>query len=108
MWAGLCWGFLFPAKNSWTSEKADRLSDVTGRAHVLFMKVKMAERDPSSLGEQDAKRLQEEYRLVLDQQASLKKEFESANDRPKTAARWMRWSGVALLLVGIGLSRIST
>jgi hypothetical protein len=87
------WPILFPAANSWSDAKSERLAQVKSRmnevSHLLL-------RPNASKGV-----LQPELDQLTAENDQLNTEFHSAHDRPQTMSKFMKWSGISLMLVGI-------
>lgn len=100
------WGVLFPASNSWTEEKALRMRELSGKAHLLSFKAAAAKANPSMHSGPGADAVVE-YRAAQQELAGLRNEFENRRDAPTTASSFLRWSGIALVLLG-GLAVMAT
>jgi hypothetical protein len=96
----LLWGVLFPASRGWTEDKAKRLGDLTAEAHSLMFKVEAAKEKPSMHAGDSAADVQARYREVKKELEVLRTEFEGKRDSPKTAATFLRWSGIAFVIAG--------
>ena len=94
-------GFIFPPENTWTLEKASRMSELSREAYLLHIEVNQADRNPVAGGDMEAGEVQQNYRSVVRELATLKSELEAAQQRPETIARLLRWSGVVLLLLAL-------
>jgi hypothetical protein len=92
------WTTLFSAKSSWTPEKAERWSQVKSRLYdlgfLMNTKVRMhAGPDPATL--------RTEYEELEKENQLLAAEFSSVSSRPHKIANLLKWSGIALAVVGI-------
>ena len=96
----LLWGFMFPPGSGWTQEKASRMSELSKRAHVLHMKVKMNEKNPGRAGE-DAGAVAQEYREVTAELKSLKEELESKKKSPQLVTKVLRFAGLIVGVLGL-------
>jgi hypothetical protein len=96
----LLWGVLFPAKASWTEDKAKRLAELTQKAHNLMFEANAAQQKPSTQAGKNSAGVQEEYRKVSEELTTLRTEFEGKRDSPKTASTILRWSGIAFVVAG--------
>jgi hypothetical protein len=93
------WALLFPASRSWTTDKNERMSELSIKGHQLGGELDAAQRRPSMHGRSVAE-IEAEYKQVTDELAQLRGEFESKRDRPKTMAAILRWTGAACVAVG--------
>jgi hypothetical protein len=91
------WGLVFPASMNWSEEKAARMSELSNEAHVLLYKADAEQTNPQTGEPGEA---QQAYKAVKDELATLRKDFENQRDRPNTVARYMRWTGIGLVLLG--------
>ena len=92
--ASFGWSTLFPATRTWTTEKSQRLSELGGEANRLQFAIVNAQQNPSMHFGQNPAELQAAYDEVRDEYDRLHAEFENARQRPETAARLLRWSGI--------------
>ena len=98
--ASALWGHLFPPSRTWTEEKSLRLSELGNEAHGLkFALVEARQRLRMHAGRNPAE-IREAYDKVREDYDRLHQEFVGASEHPKTAAKILRWSGVALVLGG--------
>jgi hypothetical protein len=93
------WSTLFPATNSWTPEKASRLSEIKGRLNDLSFQLQSAARRPHS--GPDPSTLKTEYDALNKEFDVLKTDFETAAERPQTVSRILKWSGISLVALGV-------
>lgn len=94
------WGVFFPAKASWTEEKGERMAELTQQAHNMMFEVKAAEEKPSMHSGKNPAEVKAEYEKVKAELDTLRAEFEGKRDSPKTAATFLRWSGIAFVVAG--------
>jgi hypothetical protein len=93
------WSTLFPATNSWTPEKATRISEIKARLNDLGFAMQNSKnriyngRDPAAI--------KEEYDKLNAEFDELKNAFESAAVTPVTVASYFKWTGLALAAIGI-------
>ena len=98
--ASALWGRLFPPTRSWTEEKSNRLSELGSETNRLkFALVQSRQRVSMHAGQNPAE-VKEAYDKVREEYDLLHQDFESARERPKTAAKIFRWSGIGLVLIG--------
>jgi len=93
------WGVLFPASQNWTNEKAQRMSELTGKVHGLLFKAEAERQNPAQASGAPGE-AQQAYKAAKEELDKLKSEFESQRDRPQKIAQFMRWTGIGLVLVG--------
>lgn len=96
----LVWTQIFTGESSWTPEKAEQWAEVKDRLHNLSFIVNSPEPPRRHASMEEAKA---EYDKVKEMANQLRSEFENAYDGPRTTATILKWSGVSVLLVGIGL-----
>ena len=96
----LIWGLLFPASRSWTTEKNNRMSELSVKGHLLGGELDAAQRRPNMHGGRSAAEIEAEYKQVSAELTQLREEFENKRDSPKTMASYLRWSGVAFVIAG--------
>lgn len=92
------WIKIFPPTLRWTPEKGKRMSEVKARLSDISFVINSPTRihsgtDPASLKVESIE-LQKEF----DQ---LKADFESATETPQTLSRILKWSGIAISVLGI-------
>jgi hypothetical protein len=97
---GLLWKTLFPPTRSWTEEKSARMGELTKEVHALLFQVEAAKQRPSMTSGRNPAEVQEEYDSKKAELAALRAEFENQRDKPQTIASVLRWTGIALVLVG--------
>lgn len=96
---GLIWTALFPARASWTAEKASRMSQVSGELNNLSAKLYAAQN--RTYGGPDPGTLKAEYDRLMSEHEQLKVDFETAAERPNTIARFFKWAGLSLAAIGV-------
>ncbi|TWU22568.1 hypothetical protein [Bythopirellula polymerisocia] len=96
----LIWGLIFPATNQWGPEKAAALSSLSDEVHKLMFQAVAAEENPRSYKGGDPAEVQAEYREKKAKLAEMQQELESIKDSPQTSASYLRWTGIALVVVG--------
>jgi hypothetical protein len=105
--ASLVWGLVFPAINHWTPEKAKKMSEVSEETHLLSFKLADAKERPNMLGGMNPAELQAQFKAKEAELATLRQEFEGIRDKPNTVAKYLRWSGIGLVIVGGAMSMMS-
>jgi preprotein translocase subunit Sss1 len=94
------WTTLFPPTNSWTPEKADRLSEIRERLNELGFMLQRASANRMHSGT-DLGPVKAEYDSLNKEFDELKVEFETAAERPNTVSTVLEWTGISLAIVGI-------
>jgi hypothetical protein len=94
------WGVIFPASNSWTDEKSTQMAELTKEVHTLLFQSTAARERPNMMGGRNPAEIIEEYETKKAQLESLRAEFESQRDRPLTIANYLRWIGIAMVVIG--------
>jgi hypothetical protein len=95
---GGLWSTFFPPTNSWTPEKAARLSEIKARLNDLSFALQRASRIHSG---PDPGTLKAEYDALNKEFDELKHDFETAAERPQVASRILKWAGLSLAALGI-------
>lgn len=95
-----CWALLFPPSQVWTQEKSARMAELGGQGHLLKFQLIEAKANPNMHGKKSAAELQAEFDKIDAEYKLLSDEFQGAKDSPKTAATYLRWSGVAFVIAG--------
>ena len=103
----LLWSTIFPASNSWTEEKSQRMTEVSQKARQLMYKVVQAEKYNDIKSGENAAEINEQYRAAKKELEQLQGEFENQRDKPSTIASYLRWVGIALVVVGAGANFVS-
>jgi hypothetical protein len=93
------WTKLFPGTAVWTPEKAARSSEIKTRLHELSFIVHAPAARMHSGG--DRGQLKAEYDQLMKENELLNADFKSAYDSPRTAAKNLKWAGIALLAIGV-------
>ena len=96
--ASALWSTIFPATNSWTPEKAARLSEVKSKINDLGFQLEKAGRMHAG---KDPGPLKAEYDTLRKEFDELKIAFESAAERPQTVSKFLKWTGLSLAAIGI-------
>jgi hypothetical protein len=96
------WAILFPASNNWTDDKSARMATLTREVHALLFQVEGAKQRRSMTAGPNPAELQAEYDAKKAELAALRTEFETQRDAPQTTSKILRWTGIALVLVGGG------
>src|SRR5262245_44748760 len=96
--ASAAWTALFPTTSTWTNEKAQRSAEVKDRLATLGMLINNPKRLRPG---QDAATLKAEFERLDAENSQLNSEFESAHFRPKSASRYLKWTGISLTVIGI-------
>ena len=100
------WALLFPATGSWTPDKGERMSELRIKGHTLGGELDAAQRRPSMHARSVAE-IEAEYNQVKAEMAQLGDELESKQNRPKTMATILRWTGIACVAVGAFVSYVN-
>lgn len=101
----LVWGFIFPATNQWTPEKAAALSELSDDVHKLMFQASAAEKNPRAYKGNPAE-VQAEYREKKAKLAEMQQELDSIKDSPQSSATFLRWTGIGLVVVGAVLLKV--
>src|SRR5690348_10341347 len=94
------WSLLFPATNSWTPDKAGRMSEIKAKLNDLSFKMGTPASSRIKSGP-DPAALKKEYDDLRAEFDSLKSEFESAAVTPQTTCSVLKWSGITLAVIGV-------
>jgi len=92
------WSTLFPARATWSEDKATRWRDVKSEIYNLGFVIN---RKNSMHGGQDRGAAMAKYHELKMENEQLTSDFESAANRPNIIARALKWSGIVLAAVGI-------
>lgn len=95
------WSSMKPGTSSWTTEKDQRLAEVSDKMHLLTVKVVSAESRPSMHGGPDLIKAKEELKALVEENKNLSNEFKGIQASPGRMSTLMKWSGISLALVGI-------
>jgi hypothetical protein len=98
--ASFLWGLIAPAGAGWTEEKSLRLQKLRRQANILGAQTAGASDQPSMHGGKNAAEIQAEYEKVTAELKALGEEAEGKIQGPVTTATYLRWTGVAFILVG--------
>lgn len=97
----LFWVKLFPGNSSWTPEKAAEWAEVKDRLHNLSFIVNAPPGREPSRRQMDMAAVRNEYDQVKERSEQLKAEFTSAYDSPRTMSTVLKWTGLAIVAVGV-------
>ena len=100
MLASATWVLIFPPTRTWTSEKSEQLAELGSETNRLGFAVVEAQNNPSMHAGQNPAELQRQYDEVRDKYDVLHQEFLNASKQPQEIATMLRWSGIALIVVG--------
>lgn len=103
----LVWGLVFPAEDNWTPERAKEMSALSDEVHTLMFKAAQAKERPNMVQGGNPAAIIADYKDKSDRLDALKLELENIKDSPQTSAKYMRWAGITLVLVGAVLSMMA-
>lgn len=92
------WSSVFPPTNSWTPEKAKRISEVKARLNDLGFQLERAGKIHSG---PDPGTLKAEYNTLRKEFDELRTSFESVASSPQTASKILKWSGISIAICGV-------
>jgi hypothetical protein len=92
---------LQPGTSAWTPEKDQRLSQASDKMHLLTVQVTSAESRPKMHGGPDLAKAKAELESLRAETKTLMDEFKGIQARPNKMAKFMKWAGISLTLVGI-------
>jgi hypothetical protein len=92
---------LQPGTSAWTTEKDQRLSQASDKMHLLTAQVTSAEARPKMHGGPDIAKAKVELEALRAETKTLMDEFKGIQARPNKMAKFMKWAGISLTLVGI-------
>jgi uncharacterized protein YjeT (DUF2065 family) len=95
------WTTLFPGTSSWTPEKSAQWTKIKDRIHTLGFVVNNPSVQVSMHSGPETGQAKAEYDRLKTEHNALSAEFASIHDRPYTIAAILKWSGIALALVGV-------
>ena len=95
------WGFIFPAEKVWTPEKSQMVSELSKKVHMMHMKVKLGDRDPSAFGDEDPETVRQEFEQSKAKLESLQADFKKVSNSPEKIANTLRWVGMLSAIVGL-------
>jgi hypothetical protein len=76
------------------------MAELGSQGNLLKFQIIDATNNPSMHAGKNAAELQAEYDKIDAEYKQLREEFASAAETPKTAATYLRWSGVAFVVAG--------
>jgi hypothetical protein len=94
------WVLMFPPTRSWTQDKSEQLSELGSETNRLKFAIVEAKNNPSMHSGQNPAELQQQYDEVREEYDVLHQEFLNASQRPQNMSTVLRWSGIALIIVG--------
>jgi hypothetical protein len=94
------WVLMFPPTRSWTQDKSEQLSELGSETNRLKFAIVEAKNNPSMHSGQNPAVLQQQYDEVREEYDVLHQEFLNASQRPQNMSTVLRWSGIALIIVG--------
>jgi hypothetical protein len=97
--ASAVWAVLFPPTRSWTPEKSARLTTVGNECSAIKLKLSNLGNKPGAPGESQAD-LKAKFDKLDAEYKQLYQEFNGATESPKTAKRFLWWSGIAFVVAG--------
>jgi hypothetical protein len=92
------WTSLFSSQSSWTDEKAQRSVQVKARMAYVGSKVNLA---AGTKPGPDYPKMKTEFDDLLKENDQLNSEFSAVHDQPGRTAALLRWSGIAIAVVGV-------
>jgi len=95
------WTSIFSGTSSWTPEKSLEWTKVKDRLHALSVIVNSPASTPSMHSGPETGEAKKEYDELKKKHEAMSAEFYSIHDRPYTIAKFLKWSGIVLALVGI-------
>lgn len=98
---GGLWSSLFRGTAGWNLEKAARQSELKDRLHNLGYQVDAVAQRPGVYGSTEGGPVIEEYKRLKAEFDRLNSDLQTAQDRPKTIAGVLKWSGISLALISI-------
>jgi len=98
--ASAAWAILFPASRAWTEEKSTRMTQLGNQATEIARQLQQAKTRPSMHSGENPAELQAKYDVIAAEYKALHEEFTSAQDGPKSAATFLKWSGIAFVVAG--------
>jgi hypothetical protein len=93
------WSTLFPASARWTPEKAKRSAEVKVKLHNMSFIVNAP--TTSMHSGPDLGKLRAEYEELRKENDQLNADFTSAAETPQTISKFLKWTGLAIALVGL-------
>jgi hypothetical protein len=95
------WTTLFPATSSWTPEKSVEWTKIKDRLHTLSFIVGSSPPVVSMHSGPETGDAKVEYEQLKAKHEALTAEFTTIHDRPLIIAKFLKWSGISLALVGV-------
>ena len=103
----LVWGLLFSAESGWTPEKSKQMSTLADEVHQLMFKAAAAKQRQNMQGAENPAEVIATYKQKETELTTLKLEFESIKNQPSTIAKYLRWTGFGLILLGGAASMVT-
>ena len=97
--ASATWAVLFPASRNWTPEKSARLTTVGNECSEIKLQLNKPGKPSTKPGETPAD-LKAKFAKLDAEYKELYQEFVGASEGPKTAKRFLWWSGIAFVVAG--------
>jgi hypothetical protein len=94
------WTTLFPGTSTWTPEKSQRQTEIHRRLHNLAFVVGSSQPPAMHRGTETGT-AKKEYDELKKEADALAEEFNTAHNRPQTVKQALKWSGIALAVLGI-------
>jgi len=98
---GALWTTLFSGTAAWTDDKADRWTEIKARLHNLAPRINTPTGSVSMHSGDDYGQLKQEYDKLKIEHDEIQVQFESAAVRPHKIAKFCKWSGISLAVLGI-------
>jgi len=95
------WVKMFPGTSAWTAEKSEQWSEVKDRLHNLAYVVNNPSGRVNMHSGRDRGDARAEFDKLKKESDQYAAEFQSAHDRPRTAAAVLKWVGIASAGLGI-------
>ncbi|MDZ4659973.1 MAG: hypothetical protein SH868_20540 [Bythopirellula sp.] len=96
----LVWGLVFSSESGWTTEKSTKMAVLGDEVHLLMFKAAAAKDKPNMQGGENPAEVIATYKAKEEELAALQEEFNNIKDSPNTTAKYLRWSGIAFVLLG--------
>jgi hypothetical protein len=93
------WTSLSRAEKTWTEEKDQRSVEVKARLAYLGGQINRPRASVHS--GPDPATVKAEFDALQKENEQLNAEFQSVSTRPNTTARYLKWSGITLAIVGL-------
>jgi hypothetical protein len=98
--ASFFWTVVSPSSSGWTPEKAVRMGELTGEVHAMMFQVQAVSTSPKMHAGQNPAELKAQLQEKEKELAQLREEFEGKRDGPTATARILRWTGIAVIVIG--------